>query len=127
MGIEPDHSRPSSVQVKKEWSYTSNYVLLERAHERHYFSLTNAFFIIIFFFFHGLGHLTCSDIDALSSFSGTSTISSSSGFVVEGMFRKSGVVHSSKMVNPILFVFGSHILHSRDFQVFSYDFTSYFV
>jgi hypothetical protein len=53
--------------------------------------------------------LTCSGIDALPSFSGMSTISSSSGFVVEGMFRKSGVVHSSKMVNPVLFVFGSHV------------------
>jgi hypothetical protein len=52
--------------------------------------------------------LTCSSINALPSFSGTSMISSSSGFVVEGTFRKSGVVHSSKTVNPVLFVFGSH-------------------
>ena len=43
-----------------------------------------------------------------------STISSSSRSVVEGVFRKSGVVHSFKMVDPILFVFGSHVLYSRD-------------
>jgi hypothetical protein len=66
--------------------------------------------------------LICSDIDALPSFSGTSTIFSSSGFVVEGMFRKFGVVHSSKMVNPVLFVFGSHVLYSRDLQVFSLEY-----
>jgi hypothetical protein len=42
--------------------------------------------IIIIFFHHGLGHLTCSGIDALPSFPGASTISSSSRFVVEGVF-----------------------------------------
>jgi hypothetical protein len=73
--------------------------------------------IIIFFFFfllHGLGRLTCSVIDALPSFPGVSTISSSSKFVFEGVFRESGVVHSFKMVAPLLFVFGSHVLYSRD-------------
>jgi hypothetical protein len=35
-------------------------------------------------------------------------------FVVEGMFRKSGVVHSFKMVNPVSFVFGFHVFYSRD-------------
>jgi len=35
-------------------------------------------------------------------------------FVIEGVFRESGVVHSFKMVDPVLFVFGSHILYSRD-------------
>ena len=74
--------------------------------------------IIIFFFFlllHGLDSLTCSGIDALPSFPGASTISSSSSsFVVEGMFRASGVVHSFKMVDPVLFVFGSHALYSKD-------------
>ena len=69
-------------------------------------------FIIIFLY--GLGHLTCSGIDALPSFPGASTISSSSRFVVEGVFRQSGVVHSFKMVDPVLFVFGSHVLYSRD-------------
>jgi len=34
--------------------------------------------------------------------------------VVEGVFRKSGVVHSFKMVDPVLFVFGSHVLYSRE-------------
>jgi len=72
--------------------------------------------IIIINFLHGLGRLTCSGIDALPSFPGASTISSSSRFVVEGVFRKSGVAHSSKMVDPGLFVFGSYVLHaySRD-------------
>ena len=52
---------------------------------------------IIIIFLHGLGRLTCSGIDALPSFPGASTISSSSRFVVEGMFRKSGVVQSFEM------------------------------
>ena len=69
------------------------------------------FFII---FLHGLGRLTCSGIDALPSFPGTSTIISSSRFVVEGVFRKSGVVQSFEIVDPVLFVFGSHVLYSRD-------------
>jgi len=50
--------------------------------------------IIIIIFLHGLGRLNCSGIDGLSSFPEASTISSSSRFVVEGVFRKSGVVHS---------------------------------
>ena len=42
------------------------------------------------------------------------TISSSSRFVVEGMFQESGVVHSFKVVDPVLFVFESQVLYSRD-------------
>jgi len=83
--------------------------------------------IIIIILLHGLGRLTCSGIDALPSFPGASTISSSSRFVVEGVFQKSGVVHSFKMVDPVLFVFGSHVLYSRDLYFFSYNFASYFV
>jgi len=49
--------------------------------------------IIIIIFLHGLGRLTCSDNDALPSFSGASTVSSFSRFVFEGVFRESGVVH----------------------------------
>jgi hypothetical protein len=30
------------------------------------------------------------------------------------VFLKSGVVHSFKMVDPVLFVFGFHVLYSRD-------------
>ena len=71
--------------------------------------------IIIIIFLHGLGPLTCSGIDALPSFPRTSTISSSSRFVVKGVFRDSGVVRSFKMVDPVLFVFGSHFLYSREF------------
>jgi len=70
--------------------------------------------IIIIIFLHGLGRSTCSGIDALPSFPGASTISSSSRFVIEGVFRKSGVVHSFEIVDPVLFVFGSHVLYSRD-------------
>jgi len=55
-------------------------------------------FIIIINFLHGLGLLTSSGIDALPSFPGASTISSSSRFVVEGVFWKSGVVHPFEMV-----------------------------
>ena len=70
--------------------------------------------IIIIIFLHGLGRLTCFGIDALPSFPGTSTISSSSRFVVEGVFRESGVFHYFKVVDPVLFVFESHVLYSRD-------------
>jgi len=80
--------------------------------------------IIIFFFFfflHGLGRLTCSGIDELPSFPGASTVSSPSRLVVEGVFRKSGVVHSFKKVDPVLFIFGSHVLYSRADYV-TYDF-----
>ena len=58
---------------------------------------------------------------------GVFTISSSSRFVVEGVIRESGVVHSFKMVDPVLFVFESHVLYSRDLQFFTYDFASYFI
>ena len=70
--------------------------------------------IIIIIFLHGLGCLTCSGIDALSSFPRASTISSSLRFVVESMFQESGVVHSFKVFDPVLFVFGSHVFYSRD-------------
>jgi hypothetical protein len=69
----------------------------------------------IIFFLHGLGRLTCFGIDALPSFPGASKISSPSRFVVEGAFCKFGVVRSLEMVHPVLFVFGSHGLISRDF------------
>ena len=52
--------------------------------------------------------MTCSGIDALPSFPGASMITSSSRFVVEDVFRESGVVHSFKVVDPVLFVFESH-------------------
>jgi hypothetical protein len=54
--------------------------------------------------------LTCSSIDVLPFFPGASTTSSPSRFVVEGVFQKSGVVHSFEMVDPVLFVFVSQIL-----------------
>ena len=41
-------------------------------------------------------------------------IPSSSGILGEGMFRESGVVHPFKVVDPVLFVFESHVLYSRD-------------
>jgi len=70
--------------------------------------------IIIIIFLHGLGRLTCSGIDALPSLPGASTIYSSSGFVVEGVIRQSVVINSLKVVDPILFAFGSYIFYSRD-------------
>jgi len=70
--------------------------------------------IIIIIFLHGLGHLTYSSIDALPSFPGTSTISSTSRFIVEGVFRESGTFHYFKMVDPVFFVSESHVLYSRD-------------
>jgi len=59
--------------------------------------------------------LTSSGIDALALFPGASAIPSSPGFVGEGVFRESGVVHSFEAVDPVLFVFESHVLYSRDF------------
>jgi hypothetical protein len=82
------------------------------SHKRHDFRKKKFFIIIIFL--HGLGSLTCSGIDALPSFLGASTISSPSRFVVEDILRESGVVNSFKMVDPVLFVFGSHVLCSKD-------------
>ena len=70
--------------------------------------------IIIIIFLHGLGRLTCSGFDALPSFLGASTISSSSRFAVEGVFRQSGVVHSFEVDDPVLFVFESNVLYPRD-------------
>jgi hypothetical protein len=69
---------------------------------------------IIIIFLHELGHLICSGINTLPSFPGTSTISSPLRFVVEGMFWQSGVVRYFKIVDPALFVFGSHVLYCRD-------------
>ena len=73
-----------------------------------------SFVIVIIIFLHGLGRLNFSGIDAFPSFPGTSTISSSSRFVVEGVFLQSGVVRSFKVVDPVLFVFESHVLYFRD-------------
>jgi hypothetical protein len=53
---------------------------------------------------HGLGRWTCSGIDALPSFPGASTIPSPSRFVGEGVFRKSGVVHSFKVAEVKYFL-----------------------
>jgi len=72
------------------------------------------FIIIIIMFLGEFGHLTCYGIDMFSSFPGASTISSSLGFVIEDMFQESVVIHSFKVVDPILLVFGSYILYSRD-------------
>ena len=46
-----------------------------------------------------------------------STISPTSRYVVEGVFRESGVVHSFEVVDPVLFVFEFHVLYSS----FRYD------
>jgi len=83
--------------------------------------------LVVIIFLHALGRLTRSGIDALPSFSGASTISSSSRFLPEAVFRMSGVVHSFQTVDPVLFVFGSLVSYSRGLQFFSYDFASYFV
>ena len=63
--------------------------------------------VIIIILVHGLGRFTCFGIDALPSFLGASVIPSSPGFVGEGVFRESGVVHSLEVVDPVLFVFES--------------------
>ena len=76
---------------------------------------------IIIIFLHGLGRLNCSGIDALPSFLGASTISSSSKFVVEVMFWESGVVRSLKMVDPEYFVFLGRITNSSSKPPFLED------
>ena len=67
------------------------------------FRYTKSHFIIIIIttiiFLHGLSRLTCSGIDALPSFPRASTISSSSRFVAEGVFRQSGIVHFFKSIS----------------------------
>jgi len=63
---------------------------------------TETFIIIIGIFLHGLGRLTCYGVNALPSFPGASTISSSTEFVIEGVFRESVVIHSFKVADPIL-------------------------
>jgi len=73
-------------------------------------------YVIVVVFLRGSGCLICSGIDALPSFSGSSMISSSSRSVVVGVFRESGVVRSFKVVDPVLFVFESHVLYCRDLQ-----------
>jgi hypothetical protein len=70
--------------------------------------------MIIIIFLHGLGRLTCPSINTLPCFLGASTISFPSRFVVDGVFWKSGVVHSFEMVDPVLFAVGSHVLYSQD-------------
>jgi hypothetical protein len=64
--------------------------------------------IIIIIFLHGLGRLTCSGIDALPSFSGAS-----SRFVVEGMFWKSGVVHSFNVQGRVSLLMSTLIFLGR--------------
>jgi hypothetical protein len=76
-------------------------------------SVIKVIIIIFFFFFHLLGRLTCSGIDVVPLFPWASTISSPSRFVVEGVFRQSGVVHCFKVTYPVLFVFESHGLYYR--------------
>jgi len=94
----------------------------------HYcFLYSITYVVIIIIFLYGLGRLTYSGIDALPSFPGASTISSSSRFAVESVFRESGVVHSFNVADPVLFVSESHVLYSRYLQFFSYDFASYFI
>ena len=63
---------------------------------------TETLIINISIFLHGLGRLTCYGVNALPSFPGASRISSSSGFVLEGVFRESVVFHPFKVLDPIL-------------------------
>ena len=86
------------------------------------FRMPNQIFLYIEFiiiFLHELGRLTCSGIDTLSSFPRAPAIPSSPGFVGECVFRETGVVHSFEVVDPVLFVFESHVLYSRDLR--NYD------
>jgi hypothetical protein len=106
-----------AVYLKDRMQYTRMYLAGRRKVFKCLSSWCNSYhciFIIIIIFLRGLGRLSCSGIDALPSFPGASTISSPSRFVVEGVFRQSGVVRSFEMVDPVLFVFGFQVLYCRD-------------
>jgi len=65
--------------------------------------------------------LTCSGTDALPSFPGALTISSSSRLVVEGVFRKSGVVF--RIVFPFSCLFFCHLIRRYPrLCVFAYEY-----
>ena len=70
--------------------------------------------IIIINFLHGLGLLIVTALTRCHRFLGRPRSLLPLDFVVEGVFRESGVVHSFKMVDPVLFVFGSQVLYSTD-------------
>ena len=95
-------------------SKTPSYLYVDILKDPNLWLAGRCIIIIIIIFLHELGRLTCSGIDALPSFPGASTVSSSSRFVVEGVFRQSGVVHSFKLVDPVMFAFESHVLYSRN-------------
>jgi len=90
------------------------YLPFDTTNSAGYLKLHWPIIIIIIIFLHRLGRLTCSGIHALPSFPRSSTIPSSSGFVGEGVFRESGVVQFFEVADPVLFVFESHVLYSRD-------------
>ena len=69
--------------------------------------------VIIITFLHGLDRLICSGIDTLTSFPGTSTISSSSRFVAEGVFRKSCVVLSTRVGTLIVATIYLQLIQNR--------------
>ena len=69
---------------------------------------------IIVIFLHGLGRLNSSGIDVWPSFPGASVVPSSPVLVGEAVFRQSVVVRSLEVADPVLFVFESHVLYSRD-------------
>jgi hypothetical protein len=85
---QPFQTRVSSRHLKMQFL----------SHRKH--TVFNTKIIIIL---HGLGRLTCSGIEAFPSFPGSSTISSPSRFVVEGVFRQSGFLPSLEMADPVFF------------------------
>jgi hypothetical protein len=68
--------------------------------------------------------LTCSGIDPLPSFPGTSTISSPSRFVVEGAFRQSGVVHYDNDDSHYYYDDERHRDNDDSHNCFNYEFHS---
>ena len=109
---KPNFSEDCGLKTWKSMQFTTYQYKMLSSSVIYY--LTLVIIIIIIIFLHGLRRLTRSGIDALPSFRGGSTISSSTKFIVEGVFQKSGVANCFKMVDPVLFLFGSQVLYSRE-------------
>jgi len=78
----PTHFHMTGFQLAKIWTHFKFASCLRNP--SHFMGWRGLrYYTIIIIFLHGLGRLTCSGIDALPSFPGASTVSSSSRFVVK--------------------------------------------
>ena len=94
---------PVSMICTTGWKYSFMYTWWWARRRSERCTVIIIIIIITIIFLLGLGRLTCSGIDALPSFPGASTISSSSRFVVEGVFRESGRLGDRIPVGGVIF------------------------